>query len=238
MTRPAVRARPQELDAKVRALRDDVKKTRKEYDKTEDDLKALQSVGQIIGEVLRQLDAERCACPPAAAAAARAAALTRAASAWLARLAVIVKASSGPRYVVGCRTKLDKTKLVQGTRVALDMTTLTIMRALPREARALTAPAATRRRNPRATPRRATHRAARSAPRRSRARTAPQVDPVVYNMLHENPGQARSAAATLACSRRLALTRPCPPHSPLPSPGGLQHHRRPRRPDPRPARVY
>ena len=30
------------------------------YDKTEDDLKALQSVGQIIGEVLRQLDDERC----------------------------------------------------------------------------------------------------------------------------------------------------------------------------------
>ena len=49
---------------------------------------------------------------------------------------VIVKASSGPRYVVGCRTKLDKAKLTQGTRVALDMTTLTIMRALPREARA------------------------------------------------------------------------------------------------------
>jgi len=44
-----------------------------------------------------------------------------------------VKASSGPRYVVGCRAKLDKAKLVQGTRVALDMTTLTIMRALPRE---------------------------------------------------------------------------------------------------------
>lgn len=49
---------------------------------------------------------------------------------------VIVKASSGPRYVVGVRTKLDKAKLTQSTRVALDMTTLTIMRALPREARA------------------------------------------------------------------------------------------------------
>jgi hypothetical protein len=47
--------------------------------------------------------------------------------------AVIVKASSGPRYVVGCRTKVDKEKLIAGTRVALDMTTLTIMRALPRE---------------------------------------------------------------------------------------------------------
>ena len=86
-------------------MRDEVKQLRKDYDKTEDDLKALQSVGQIIGEVLRQLDAER----------------------------YIVKASSGPRYVVGCRSKIDKAKLVQGTRVTLDMTTLTIMRALPRE---------------------------------------------------------------------------------------------------------
>jgi hypothetical protein len=44
-----------------------------------------------------------------------------------------VKASSGPRYVVGCRSKVDKAKLTAGTRVALDMTTLTIMRYLPRE---------------------------------------------------------------------------------------------------------
>lgn len=41
---------------------------------------------------------------------------------------VIVKASSGPRYVVGCRKRVDKTKLTAGTRVALDMTTLTVMR--------------------------------------------------------------------------------------------------------------
>lgn len=51
-----------ELDSKVRALREEVKKAKTEYDKTEDDLKALQSVGQIIGEVLRQLDSERCKC--------------------------------------------------------------------------------------------------------------------------------------------------------------------------------
>ena len=31
-----------------------------EYEKTERDLKALQSVGQIIAEVLRQLDDEKC----------------------------------------------------------------------------------------------------------------------------------------------------------------------------------
>ena len=59
----------------------------------------------------------------------------------------IVKASSGPRYVVGCRSQLDKGKLKQGTRVALDMTTLTIMRPMPRE-----------------------------------------VDPTVFNMLHEDAG--------------------------------------------------
>lgn len=75
------------------------------YNKTEDDLKAVQNVGQIIGEVLKQLDEER----------------------------FIVKASSGPRYVVGCRNKVTKAKLKAGTRVALDMTTLTIMRLLPRE---------------------------------------------------------------------------------------------------------
>eukprot|EP00850_Spirogloea_muscicola_P011557 SM000072S21191 [mRNA] locus=s72:193345:195723:+ [translate_table: standard] len=68
-------------------------------------------------------------------------------------LPVIVKASSGPRYVVGCRNKVDKSKLVAGTRVALDMTTLTIMRALPRE-----------------------------------------VDPVVYNMVHEDPGNVSYSA--------------------------------------------
>merc|ERR1711943_57233 len=108
-----------EVDTQVRAKREEIKECSRQYDKSEDDLKSLQSVGQIIGEVLRQLDEER----------------------------FIVKASSGPRYVVGCRNKLDKAKLVQGTRVTLDMTTLTVMRALPRE-----------------------------------------VDPVVHNMKHEEPG--------------------------------------------------
>ena len=110
----------QEWDTKLKALRKDIKDLEKRYDKTEDDMKALQSVGQIIGEVLKQLDDER----------------------------FIVKASSGPRYVVGCRSRLDKEKLKQGVRVALDMTTLTIMRLLPRE-----------------------------------------VDPLVYSMSIEDPGQ-------------------------------------------------
>ena len=66
---------------------------------------------------------------------------------------VIVKASSGPRYVVGVRAKVDRAKLTPGTRVALDMTTLTIMRYLPRE-----------------------------------------VDPVVFNMLSEDPGKVDYAS--------------------------------------------
>merc|ERR1711894_79097 len=108
-----------EMDAKLKKMRGECRDLTKQYDKSENDLKALQSVGQIVGEVLRQLTEEK----------------------------FIVKATNGPRYVVGCRRQLDKSKLKPSTRVALDMTTLTIMRYLPRE-----------------------------------------VDPLVYNMSHEDPG--------------------------------------------------
>ncbi|EGW01227.1 26S protease regulatory subunit S10B [Cricetulus griseus] len=77
-----------EIDGRLKELREQLKELTKQYEKSENDLKALQSVGQ-----------------------------------------------------------LDKSKLKPGTRVALDMTTLTIMRYLPRE-----------------------------------------VDPLVYNMSHEDPG--------------------------------------------------
>lgn len=42
------------------AVRLSLRQLEKDYDKSEDDIKALQSVGQIIGEVLKQLDEERC----------------------------------------------------------------------------------------------------------------------------------------------------------------------------------
>ena len=45
----------------------------------------------------------------------------------------MVKAATGPRYVVGCRPKIDKNKLKPGVRITLDMTTYTIMKILPRE---------------------------------------------------------------------------------------------------------
>uniref|UniRef100_A0A8C9Z6D6 26S proteasome regulatory subunit 10B n=4 Tax=Percidae TaxID=8165 RepID=A0A8C9Z6D6_SANLU len=108
-----------EIDGRLKELREQLREQTKQYEKSENDLKALQSVGQIVGEVLKQLTEEK----------------------------FIVKATNGPRYVVGCRRQLDKSQLKPGTRVALDMTTLTIMRYLPRE-----------------------------------------VDPLVYNMSHEDPG--------------------------------------------------
>lgn len=113
-----------EFSSKLKQMSEESKTLSKEYDKSENDLKALQSVGQIVGEVLKQLTEEK----------------------------FIVKATNGPRYVVGCRRQLDKAKLKAGTRVALDMTTLTIMRYLPRE-----------------------------------------VDPLVYNMSHEDPGDVTYA---------------------------------------------
>ncbi|BEI82556.1 hypothetical protein CcaverHIS002_0304240 [Cutaneotrichosporon cavernicola] len=89
----------------LKKVRLNIRALNADYDKTEEDMKALQSVGQIIGEVLKQLDDER----------------------------FIVKASSGPRYVVSYRPTLPAEKLKAGLRVSLDMTTLTIMRILPRE---------------------------------------------------------------------------------------------------------
>jgi ATP-dependent 26S proteasome regulatory subunit len=52
-----------EWEAKLKALRLEIKDLQREYDRTEDNIKALQSVGQIIGEVLKQLDEERCEKP-------------------------------------------------------------------------------------------------------------------------------------------------------------------------------
>merc|ERR550532_224975 len=83
-------------------------------------MKNVQTMGQNIGEVLKQLDEDR----------------------------FLIKATSGPRYVVGCRTGVDKENLKSGDRVALDMATMIIMRKLPRE-----------------------------------------VDPRVFNMLTEDPGE-------------------------------------------------
>jgi 26S proteasome regulatory subunit T4 len=90
--------------------------------------------------------------------------------------------------VVGCRAKVDKAKLTPNTRVTLDMTTLTIMRALPREVLCL--------------PLKYLHTWQRCFSMCGRAGVVAvcaglrhmhpghvQVDPVVYNMLSEDPGK-------------------------------------------------
>lgn len=49
-----------EWEAKLKSLRLDIKGLQHDFDVSEENIKALQSVGQIIGEVLKQLDEERC----------------------------------------------------------------------------------------------------------------------------------------------------------------------------------
>lgn len=53
-----------EWEAKLKNLRMGIKDLQREFDVSEENIKALQSVGQIIGEVLKQLDEERCVFPP------------------------------------------------------------------------------------------------------------------------------------------------------------------------------
>lgn len=42
------------------SVRESLKEVTKQYEKSENDLKALQSVGQIVGEVLKQLTEDKC----------------------------------------------------------------------------------------------------------------------------------------------------------------------------------
>ncbi|KAM0688246.1 26S protease regulatory subunit 10B [Conglomerata obtusa] len=81
--------------------------------KSETDVKALNTVGHIVGEIIRKLNDEK----------------------------YIVKSSQGPRYIVGIKKTalnqilVDKSLSLNcvGARVTLDVTTLTIMMVLPRE---------------------------------------------------------------------------------------------------------
>jgi len=59
--RKLLESREQESNLKDRRMK--IKDLTTEFDTTEENIKALQSVGQIIGEVLKQLDEERCELP-------------------------------------------------------------------------------------------------------------------------------------------------------------------------------
>lgn len=67
--------------------------------------RAVATVGQMVGEIITKLTNEK----------------------------FVVKTSQGPRYVVGAKKSLDRNKMVSNTRVALDITTMTIMKLLKRE---------------------------------------------------------------------------------------------------------
>ncbi|RXK37342.1 26S protease regulatory subunit 10B [Tremella mesenterica] len=148
----------------LKTVRLGIKALQTDYNKTEDDIKALQSVGQIIGEILKQLDDQRYSeliyetplLLRSNLSLSLHEGINRASKGnidFAKPTTVIVKASSGPRYVVSYRPTLPVSKkLKTGVRVSLDMTTLTIMRILPRE-----------------------------------------VDPLVYNMSLEDPGSASFA---------------------------------------------
>ncbi|KAG9481473.1 hypothetical protein GDO78_010609 [Eleutherodactylus coqui] len=81
-----------EIDGRLKELREQLKELTKQYEKSENDLKALQSVGQVIYDV-------------------------------------IVKATNGPRYVVGCRRQVStgKTLLARAVASQLDCNFLKVV---------------------------------------------------------------------------------------------------------------
>jgi len=89
--------------------RDETKKEfiqlRNEAEKTDEHLKTIQNTGQLIGEILKKIDEDKYIC----------------------------KLVNGPRYVVNCKKAIERERLKVGTRIALDFTTLTIMRILPHQ---------------------------------------------------------------------------------------------------------
>ena len=94
-----------DVQERVKNIKLQIEEKRKTYDRTENYLKSIESIGQLVGEVIQKITEDK----------------------------IMVKAASGPRYIVGCRPKIDKQKLKPGIRISLDMTTYTIMRILPRE---------------------------------------------------------------------------------------------------------
>ncbi|CAM0909146.1 unnamed protein product [Alopecurus aequalis] len=105
--------------------REELKKAKKDFQKTEQLLKAFQSPGQFVVEVLRQVDDER----------------------------FCVKDGRGHEYLVSCRSEMNRENLAKGTRVCFDRASVTIMRVLP-----------------------------------------PEVDPLVFNMIHKDPGNVSFSA--------------------------------------------
>lgn len=94
---------------KLKNMRQELKSQSNLHKKTDQDVKSLQVVGQNIGEVLQQLSDSK----------------------------FIVKTSQGPKYIVGIKKEVSNLIKegfnILGARVTLDVTTLTIMKILPRK---------------------------------------------------------------------------------------------------------
>ncbi|EPY27918.1 26S proteasome regulatory subunit T4 [Strigomonas culicis] len=93
------------VQERVRKNRADLTAKKQELDTLEDQINALMSIGHYVGEVLKRVDSER----------------------------FIVKSNSGARHLVGYKKSIQPEKLKLGARVALEITTFTIVRVLPRE---------------------------------------------------------------------------------------------------------
>jgi len=94
-----------EMENKRNETKKEFIQLRDEADKTDEYLKTIQNTGQLIGEILKKIDEDKYIC----------------------------KLVNGPRYVVNCKKAIDRERLKVGTRIALDFTTLTIMRILPHQ---------------------------------------------------------------------------------------------------------
>lgn len=78
---------------------------KKLLERTEVQLKNLECIAHRVGEVHQKITDDR----------------------------ILVRTSGGSRLVVGCRPKIERSRLKAGVRVTLDMSTFTIMSILPRE---------------------------------------------------------------------------------------------------------
>ena len=94
-----------DMEAKMNETRKEHETLSKQADKSDEHLSMVQNNGQYIGEILKAFPDDK----------------------------YIVKTISGNRFLVHCKKAVDKSRLKVGSRVALDFTTLTIMRILPHE---------------------------------------------------------------------------------------------------------
>jgi len=95
----------QQVSDELKEFREKYNNSHKLFESTEKSIRALQVVGQMTGEVIRKLKED----------------------------IYIVKSNQGPRYIVNVKPQINPELLKEGTRVALDVTTLTITDILPTE---------------------------------------------------------------------------------------------------------